>query len=102
MDKQAQAIEIMADSARGVYIPQHFAESCADGWEDIAESDRATLLRGPDNNDWYWDSWDATLSHARYVADNGDVYTLHHDGDLFAVCHNKLTDEERENMGLNF
>ena len=92
-----QAIEIMADSSRGQYIPQHFAESCADQWrQSIDQKDIDVLLAGPDD-DWYWDTWDRVLNNAQITID-GYVYTLHHDGDLFAICHALLTDEERANL----
>ena len=97
-----QAIEIMADSNRGVYIPQHFIESCADGWlNGIDADDIACVALGPDDNEQYWDAWVMVLDNASYTASNGDVYTLYQDGDLFAICFDKLTDEQRDNMGFN-
>ena len=87
-----EAIEIYADSSRGQYIPQYFAESYAEGWNVSAE-DIATLLRGPDE-EFYWDAWVSVLDSATFDTEEGQ-YILHQDGDLFAICIEKLTDEER-------
>ena len=83
-DTQRDGAEVLLDSARGVYIPQHFADSYpdAEGWTpDLRE----TLRAGPDN-EHYWDAWNdvlycVTLVHPK----TGARYRLHHDGDLWAI-----------------
>ena len=42
------AIKIIANSAMGIYIPQHAAESLVSGWT-ISDTDREILAAGPDN-----------------------------------------------------
>ena len=72
---------LYADSARGIYIPQHFAESYnTEQWQVIAQADLDILLSGPDTES-YWDVWDDVLNNAETVC--GGV--LHQDGDLWIV-----------------
>ena len=56
---------LFSDSARGVYIPQHFAESirhdCISG---VDADDLAQLALGPDSCEEYWDIWHDVESSA--------------------------------------
>lgn len=77
---------LYADSNRGVYIPQHFAESvkreCIEG---VDSDDWAILEFGPDH-EWYWETWELVLNNAvLHNPDNKIAYQLHHDGDLWLV-----------------
>ena len=72
---------IYADSARGIYIPQHFAESYnSEQWQAIAQSDLDILLSGPECEN-YWDVWDEVLNNAETVCGG----TLWQDDDLWIV-----------------
>lgn len=79
---------LYADSSRGVYIPQYFAESvkreCVTG---IFGDDLQTLLDGPTlDNEWYWDAWNDTINAATVTdPDTGIEYGLWQDGDLWLV-----------------
>lgn len=77
---------ILADSARGVYIPQHFAESIKrDCVEGVTLKQWDELESGPDY-EFYWEVWDEVARDARITdPETGVVYTLHQDGDLFAI-----------------
>lgn len=76
MAKQAQ---LFADSARGVYIPQYFAESHApEQWRHINPDDVEILTAGPEHES-YFDAWDSVLNNAETV----DGGKLHQDGDLW-------------------
>lgn len=88
----SKGIQILLDSNRGIYIPQHFAEDCED-WEGISEKDKETLLAGPDA-DWYWDTWADVLDRATYTDADGHVWRLYQDGDLFAICDALMTDDD--------
>jgi hypothetical protein len=77
---------LFADSARGVFIPQHFAESvrrdCVTG---VSAEDWAILESGPDTES-YWDVWCDVESRAVVTAPlSGIAYTLYQDGDLWLV-----------------
>ena len=96
------AIILLYDSSRGVYIPKHFAQNCTPdaGWHNVPEDVRETLLGGLDTED-YWNAWMRVLDYAWWQAPNGDKYMLHQDGDLWALCYNRMTDEEKSNFGFD-
>lgn len=76
---------LFADSARGVYIPQHFAESAQrDKFTGIDSEQWGILESGPDN-DLYCDVWDEVLDNAETTC--GGV--LHQDGDLWIIWADK-------------
>ena len=81
---------LFADSARGVYIPQYFAESvkheCVTG---VTSEQWEVILQDPNADDcpeWYWDVW-AEIEQSAVVTDpsNGIAYALYQDGDLWLV-----------------
>lgn len=91
-----QNIECLLDSARGVYVPRDFVEGFDLAKFGIVLSDwEQEVLKDPET-EGYWDAWQRVEGEASYTHDNGDVYTLHHDGDLFMVCVDNLTEEEQE------
>jgi hypothetical protein len=72
---------LFADSARGIYIPQHFAESHnPDKWKYLDPADMDILRAGPDHPD-YWDAWSDVMDKAETV----DGGVLHQDGDLWVI-----------------
>ena len=88
---------VYADSARGVYIPQHFAESvkreCVSG---ISIEVLDLLLIDPnadhesesdkDKAESYWDNWAYVLDNARVTCPKtGVTFYLYQDGDLWLV-----------------
>lgn len=80
------AIECLLDGARGICLPQHFAEMIdTKQWSLQAYSADLDMLRkGPDHEE-YWEAWDTVLNAAEYTDSNGDTWTLWQDGDLLAV-----------------
>lgn len=99
-NKAPKAVEILADSSRGIYIPKHFAEACPN-WSGIDQEQYRILNRGP-NNVHYWDTWEQVLNNAYYIEEStGRKFQLHHDGDLFALCLAEMSPEEKENFGFN-
>jgi len=99
------AVTLLLSDARGQYIPRDLIsddhgqtvnlKNC-EIWH-IKESD-ATELLNPEN-EYYWDTWTDVLNSA-YAVIAGDKYTLHHDGNLWALCLERMTDEECENFGF--
>lgn len=81
----------LVDSAYGVYVPQVFAENYDLSDWGISAEDAAILLSGPDHR-WYWETWDMVLCDAHCTDENGRVWRLEQDGDLFAWAD----DEEEE------
>jgi len=91
MTKVKQA-ELFADSARGIYIPQHFAETAnREKFKHIDPAQWSILESGPDHEN-YWEVWDEVLSDAE--TDCGGV--LHQDGDLWIVWPQNAIDAINE------
>jgi hypothetical protein len=62
----------------------------AHNWSDAADPD----------SEGYWDAWAYVLDNARFVHD-GDTYTLYQDGDLWALCVERMSEEEKTNFGFD-
>lgn len=94
-----QAINLLLSDARGIYIPRDFVEEFdLSVWDGINQDDIADC-RDPDN-EFYWESWETIVNNAEYHKD-GHVWVLHHDGDLWAICYELMTDEEKSNFGFD-
>jgi len=85
---------LYANNARGVYIPQYFAESivreCLSG---VSEEDMRILLDGPDHEQ-YWDAWCDVCDNAILTDEQGVTFNLYQDGDLWIVPCDWQPDEE--------
>lgn len=76
---------LFADSARGVYIPQHFAESIQrDLVTGVTEDDWRILEAGPED-ELYWEAWNDVEQSAVVHAPEGVDYYLYQDDDLWLV-----------------
>ena len=102
------AVILILSDARGIYIPRDFV---TDNYNEIAcdhclawgldpDSWCVTTCANPEA-DGYWDAWDEILNNARYVDANGDVFTLYQEGDLWGLCVDRMTDEEKSNFGFD-
>ena len=108
MKNSLPAVSFLLDSARGVYIPQNF---CSDfdltKWQGIAKIDVETILSKDDDDnllspydiEGYWDAWESILNSARYI-ESGNIWYLHQDGDLFAMCYDLMSNEERQGFDM--
>lgn len=107
-----QTVLLLLSDSRGVYIPQHFAQDFAivgvDGledapgllaWRGIKPKDVETLRAGPDE-EWYWEAWDSVLNNAFWLSEDGWRFTLSQDGDLWALCYEHMSAEEKRNFGM--
>lgn len=75
------------NGARGVYIPQNFAESFADRAKSVSgvsDEDWQTLEKGPDE-EWYWEAWDNVLNNAAVTDENGVKYRVYQNGDCWLI-----------------
>jgi hypothetical protein len=99
LTKYFQSVVFLLSDARGVYIPANFVE-CFDlsTWQGL-ENINLDDLSEPENG-CYWDTWQDVLSNASYTDDKGNVFTLYQDGNLWAICFEKMTNEEKENFGF--
>lgn len=76
---------LYADSARGQYIPQYFAETHDSAKWDFSkcEKDSISILKlGPESQDHlYWDAWIDVLDNAT----TNEGHILWQDGDLWVI-----------------
>lgn len=97
----SKAIIHFLDSSRGQYIPRDFAQiikrECVQGvnlelLENLAKEDS-------NEDEFYWDDWQTVCDNARIVHE-GVEYFLHHDGDLWLINYDLMTDKEKQNFGF--
>lgn len=92
-------IELLLSDARGIYIPRDFVDSFnVDDWGLDPDSWAVQTCSDPDA-EGYWDAWTQILDRAEYRHD-GNVWRLYQDGDLWAICYELMTDEEKTNFGF--
>lgn len=106
MYKSMNAVLLILCDSRGIYIPRDFI---CDDYNEIALEHCAAWGLTKDNakqwkdaanpkSDFYWDSWEWILNNAEFTAENGDKYRLHQDGNLWGICYDKMTGEEKRNF----
>jgi len=100
MSKKETAVILLCDSASGSYIPQRFAREISVACLSGIDGTVLTYLdeSGPEA-EFYWDEWQYVLDNAKLTL-GGDEYTLYHDGDLWALCVDRMSAEERQSFGF--
>ena len=104
-----EAVILILNGARGRYIPRDFI---GDESGDITEDHCTAWGLTTDNRScWegaidhclghYWDCWIWIIDNAKYTTPEGDIYRLHQDDDLWGVCYEKMTEEEKKNFGFD-
>jgi hypothetical protein len=83
MDENTENWMCIADGARGIYVPQFFAEMGLKT-EGVKAEDLAILAEGPDH-EFYWEAWDDVLRDGVVILTDGQRCHLYQDGDLFLV-----------------
>ena len=66
----------------------------------ITDEQREILGDGP-LKEGYWDCWNEVLLNARFVDSSGFEWQLFQEGDLFAICPELMTNEEKRNFELD-
>lgn len=84
--------------ARGIYIPQNFAEQtfrhCVTG---VTDDDWRILLAGPDH-EWYWEAWENFCNNATVTSpESGKQYRIYQDGDCWLIPIEPETAETKDN-----
>lgn len=101
-------VHILSD-ARGIYIPRDFltdnvgdvAREHCEAW-GLTENNETQWIDATDpDSESYWDAWAWVCDHAKFIDADGNVYRLHQDGDLWGICYEKMTDEEKQNFGFD-
>ena len=78
------------DGARGVYIPQNFAEIIIrDAVSGVSDEDWKILEAGPDH-EWYWETWDGVMNNAVITDSDDEKYVLYQDSDLWLIPKDAL------------
>jgi hypothetical protein len=89
-------ISLLLDSARGQYIPRDFVTGFAlDKFQGL-EAWAVSALQNPDDSA-YWEAWESVLNNASYT-EAGRVFTLHQDGDLWLLCIDEMSEDEKSNF----
>ena len=105
--KIPDVVTLILSDTRGVYIPRDFV---TDDYNELAvdhckawqiKPDDASILASGPNHEYYWETWDDVLNYAQYIDEEGNKYFLSQDGDLWAFCHDRMTDEEKSNFGMD-
>jgi hypothetical protein len=95
-----ESVMLFLSDSRGQYIPRDFVQSIIlNDWEGLTEWAVEACNAGPDHKS-YWDAWTDILDNASYTDAEGSVYRLYQDGDLWLYCFDKMTDEEKQNLGF--
>lgn len=84
--------------ARGIYLPQDFADSFADRSQfvsGVSDEDWEILESGPDH-EWYWEAWEDVLNSARVKDDKGFLYFVYQDGDCWLIPDGMEWSEEED------
>lgn len=100
------AVTLILSDARGIYIPRDFvtdnynqiAEDHCKAWQ--IEPDDAAILASGTDHEYYWETWDTVLSNAQYIDEEGNKYSLSQDGDLWALCYDRMNQVEKSNFGM--
>lgn len=77
--------EILLGDHRGIYIPRDFVEGFDLSNWGLSESDEDVRICRDPEHEWYWEAWDAILTKAEHTDKSGHKWSLHQNGDLFAV-----------------
>lgn len=86
---------LLITDASGIYIPQRFVEEYASEWnlENVSKESIESLKDVDD--EFYWDAWIDVEQNATHK----DGYSLHQDGDLWAIPNDMPTyDDTLENV----
>lgn len=73
--------------ARGIYIPQKFAESFSERAKHVSgvtDEQWGVLEQGPDHES-YWDVWQEVCDSAVVTDNEGHKFTIRQDGDCWLV-----------------
>lgn len=101
-----EAIVLILSDARGTYIPRDFV---CDDWNEIDHEHceawgiklgDAAILQNL-GSEGYWDTWCDVMNYAEFTDPEGNKFKLYQDGDLWGICYDKMTPEEKQNFGFD-
>ena len=87
----SKGCQLLLSDVRGIYIPRDFAE----GFDLVAwHIDFDVSALSDPESELYWDTWQRVLNEA-YLLKGEHTFTLHQDGDLWAICPKLMTELEK-------
>jgi hypothetical protein len=94
--------ELYMSDNRGVYIPRDFAQSIRRELVSGVDFDDLDTLAGADPYECesYWDIWSDILDSIQITDDDGRIWSLYQDGDLWLVDYAGMAEFE-DNTGQN-
>ena len=97
--EKMKAVNLLFTDARGIFIPRDFVLTFhLEKFTGISEWAENQCKNEENAN--YWDAWDSILNNAEYVDIDGNKYSLYQDGDLWLICFDRMSTEEKENFGF--
>lgn len=100
MNNKIDAVVILLGDFYGINLPMKFSTnldlSLWHGLDNIDLDD----LSSPDNQ-FYWETWQEVLDKAYFIDTQGNQFTLYQDGDLFVICDELMTKEEKIILGFD-
>lgn len=96
--KKLQSIELLLSSNHGQFIPSIFVSGFDLSKFNISLSDYDKEALQDIDHEWYWEAWQTVENNAYYIDKNGNEYTLLLNGDLWLICYELMTDEEKLNF----
>lgn len=91
-------VQLLLSDSWGIYIPAKFVK-CFDIESWSIDLKYVGRLSNP-VDELYWDYWDVVLNKAKRTDKQGNTWHLWQDGDLWGICHELMTDEEKQNFGF--
>jgi len=87
--KTIDDIILLCDSRYGVYIPQIIIENNINNnlWDfsECQKEDIECVLRGPDENEWYFHAWANIMNQVKIVDEDGTEFFITYNEDLWLV-----------------
>lgn len=100
MNKKIDAVVILLGDFYGTNLPMKFSTNFdLSLWHGLSNIDLDDLSSS--DNDFYWDTWQEVLDRAYFLDTHGNKFTLYQDGELFAICYELMTNEEKINFGFD-
>ena len=93
--KKLNSIELLLSSNHGQFIPSIFINDFDLSKFNIKLSDYDKEALQDVYHEWYWEAWNTIENSAYLLDDNGNKYTLLLSDDLWLVCYELMTDEEK-------
>lgn len=97
--KKEPAVILFCDGSSGIYIPKRFAEEVDKQYLTGVTQEDLDGLADPEDT-YYWDNWEYVYNNALFTFE-GDEYYLYQSDDLWLLCFDRMTDEEKRNFGFD-